>query len=88
MKVLFVLDHPYGEARRRRASPITVMSTPSFVYRWILGNPLPKVMFRETFRKIGVNSCVGSAPSTPQARRSRRVSVSSKRPRRGSRPFS
>ena len=54
-------------------SLITVMSTPSFVYRWILGNPLPKVMFRGTFRKIGVKelrwfSAVDPAGKTLEAR--------------------
>src|ERR1035437_5748255 len=57
----------------KSVSLITVMSTPSFVYRWILGNPLPKVMFRGTFRKIGVKelrwfSAVDPAGKTLDAR--------------------
>src|SRR5664280_1916384 len=57
----------------KSVSLITVMSTPSFVYRWILGNPLPKVMFRGTFRKIGVKklrwfSAVDPAGKTLEAR--------------------
>lgn len=35
-------------------SLMTTMSTPKFLYRWLLGNPLPKILFRGTFRKIGV----------------------------------
>ena len=70
----------------KSVSLITVMSTPSFVYRWILGNPLPlrSCSAGRSARSVS-KSCVGSAPSTPRARRSRRVSASSKRPRRSSR---
>lgn len=34
---------------------ITVMSTPGPIYRWWFGNPLTKIVFRGTFRKIGVH---------------------------------
>jgi NAD(P)H dehydrogenase (quinone) len=37
-------------------SLLTVMSTPKFLYRWLLGNPLPKILLRGTFRKIGVKN--------------------------------
>lgn len=33
---------------------LTVMSTPEPIYRLVLGNPLTKIAFRGTFRKIGV----------------------------------
>lgn len=36
-------------------SLLTVMSTPGFVYRWILGNPITKILFRGTFRKMGIH---------------------------------
>jgi NAD(P)H dehydrogenase (quinone) len=54
-------------------SLITVMSTPGFLYRWIIGNPLLKIMFRGTFRKIGVRklrwfSAVDPAAKTAEAR--------------------
>lgn len=35
---------------------LTTMSTPAFLYRWLIGNPLLKIMFRGTFRKIGVKN--------------------------------
>lgn len=35
---------------------ITVMSTPAPIYRWWFGNPLTKIAFRGTFRKIGVRN--------------------------------
>lgn len=35
---------------------ITVMSTPEPLYRWWFGNPLTKIAFRGTFRKIGVRN--------------------------------
>ena len=35
---------------------ITVMSTPEPIYRWWFGNPLTKITFRGTFRKIGVRN--------------------------------
>ncbi|WP_211746165.1 NAD(P)H-dependent oxidoreductase [Paenibacillus sp. Marseille-Q4541] len=34
-------------------SVLTVMATPGFVYRWIFGNPVTKMLFRGTFRKMG-----------------------------------
>ncbi len=42
--------------RLRGVSLLTVMSTPTFVYRWFLGNPIAKMVFRGTFRKMGVNA--------------------------------
>ncbi|QGQ99335.1 NAD(P)H dehydrogenase [Paenibacillus psychroresistens] len=33
---------------------LTVMSTPDFIYRWIFGNPITKILFRGTFRKMGI----------------------------------
>lgn len=33
---------------------MTVMTTPDFIYRWLFGNPITKILFRGTFRKIGV----------------------------------
>lgn len=35
---------------------LTVMSTPKLIYRWWFGNPLTKIMFRGTFRKIGIRN--------------------------------
>jgi len=72
----------------KSVSLITVMSTPSFVYRWILGNPLLRSCSAGRSARSVSKSCAGSAPSTPRARRSRRVSASSKRPRRSSRSCS
>lgn len=37
---------------------ITVMSTPAPIYRWWFGNPLTKIAFRGTFRKIGVRNLI------------------------------
>ncbi|MGO4185257.1 NAD(P)H-dependent oxidoreductase [Paenibacillus sp. MCAF9] len=34
-------------------SLLTVMATPGFIYRWIFGNPITKIIFRGTFRKMG-----------------------------------
>ena len=36
-------------------SLLTVMSTPHFVYKWIFGNPITKILFRGTFRKLGIH---------------------------------
>ena len=36
-------------------SLLTVMSTPNFVYKWIFGNPITKILFRGTFRKMGIH---------------------------------
>jgi NAD(P)H dehydrogenase (quinone) len=33
---------------------MTVMTTPDLIYRWLFGNPITKILFRGTFRKIGV----------------------------------
>jgi NAD(P)H dehydrogenase (quinone) len=35
---------------------MTVMATPDILYRWIFGNPITKILFRGTFRKIGVKN--------------------------------
>lgn len=35
-------------------SLLTVMNTPDFIYRWIFGNPVTKILFRGTFRKMGI----------------------------------
>jgi putative NADPH-quinone reductase len=40
----------------RGVSLITVMATPDFLYRWLFGNPITKIFFRGTFRKIGVKN--------------------------------
>lgn len=37
-------------------SLLTVMSTPNFVYKWIFGNPITKILFRGTFRKMGIRN--------------------------------
>nr|WP_168119927.1 NAD(P)H-dependent oxidoreductase [Paenibacillus sp. HB172176] len=34
---------------------LTVMSTPNFFYRYFFGNPITKILFRGTFRKMGVH---------------------------------
>lgn len=39
----------------RGISLLTVMSTPHFVYRWIFGSPAVKILFRGTFRKMGIH---------------------------------
>ncbi|WP_379133908.1 NAD(P)H-dependent oxidoreductase [Paenibacillus sp. sgz500958] len=36
-------------------SLLTVMSTPSMIYRWFFGGPVTKMLFRGTFRKMGVH---------------------------------
>jgi NAD(P)H dehydrogenase (quinone) len=52
---------------------LTTMSTPGFLYRWLIGNPVLKIMFRGTFRKIGVKklrwlNAVNPAGKTPEQR--------------------
>lgn len=42
--------------RLKGASLLTVMATPTYIYRWLFGNPITKMMFRGTFRKMGINS--------------------------------
>jgi len=42
--------------RLKGVTLLTVMSTPGFVYRWILGNPVTKILFRGTFRKMGIHN--------------------------------
>jgi len=40
----------------RGVTLITTMSTPGLVYRWFFGAPATKILFRGTFRKIGVRN--------------------------------
>lgn len=40
--------------RLRGVTVVSVMTTPHAAYRWWFGDPLTKIMFRGTFRKIGV----------------------------------
>jgi putative NADPH-quinone reductase len=40
--------------RLRGVTMLTVMSTPTPLYRLVFGNPVVKLVFRGTFRKIGV----------------------------------
>lgn len=37
-------------------SLLTVMATPTYIYRWLFGNPITKMVFRGTFRKMGIHS--------------------------------
>jgi NAD(P)H dehydrogenase (quinone) len=41
-------------ANLKGVSLLTVMNTPDFFYRWIFGNPITKILFRGTFRKMGI----------------------------------
>jgi len=43
-----------GLKNLRGVTLMTVMTTPDLVYRWLFGNPITKIVFRGTFRKIGV----------------------------------
>jgi putative NADPH-quinone reductase len=57
----------------RGVTMVTVMSTPTAVYRVWFGNPVVKAMFRGTFRKIGVRHLCGRNHAgvegkTPEAR--------------------
>ncbi|OKP92776.1 NAD(P)H-dependent oxidoreductase [Paenibacillus sp. P32E] len=54
-------------------SLLTVMSTPDTIYRWFFGNPVTKVLFRGTFRKMGIHKLrwynyTGMERRSPQAR--------------------
>ncbi len=40
----------------RRVTVITTMTTPSWAYRLIFGNAVPKALLRGTFWKIGVKN--------------------------------
>jgi hypothetical protein len=40
----------------RSQVPLKTALSPDFLYRWLFGNPLTKIFFRGTFRKIGVNN--------------------------------
>ena len=42
--------------RLKGVTLLTVMSTPTFMYRWFFGNPITKIVFRGTFRKMGIHS--------------------------------
>jgi hypothetical protein len=60
--------------RLRGVTVITVMTTPKLLYRWLFGSPVTKIMFRGTFRKIGVRKLtwlnyVSPASKTLQERR-------------------
>ncbi|MBW7454990.1 NAD(P)H-dependent oxidoreductase [Paenibacillus sepulcri] len=55
-------------------SLLTVMSTPDFIYRWLFGNPVTKILFRGTFRKIGIRKLrwfnyTGMKNRSPETRR-------------------
>jgi Putative NADPH-quinone reductase (modulator of drug activity B) len=39
----------------RGVSLLTVMSTPNAIYKWIFGDPVTKILFRGTFRKMGIH---------------------------------
>jgi putative NADPH-quinone reductase len=45
-----------GLQNLRGVTLMTVMATPDFLYRWLFGNPITKIIFRGTFRKIGVRN--------------------------------
>lgn len=45
-----------GLKNLRGVTLMTVMTTPDLVYRWLFGNPITKILFRGTFRKIGVKN--------------------------------
>jgi putative NADPH-quinone reductase len=45
-----------GLKNLRGVTLMTVMATPDFLYRWLFGNPITKIIFRGTFRKIGVRN--------------------------------
>jgi NAD(P)H dehydrogenase (quinone) len=42
-------------SKLKGVSLLTVMATPNFFYKWIFGNPVTKILFRGTFRKMGFN---------------------------------
>ncbi|MBB6633154.1 NAD(P)H-dependent oxidoreductase [Cohnella thailandensis] len=42
--------------RLQGVSMLTVMATPTFAYRLFFGNPIAKMVFRGTFRKMGVGN--------------------------------
>jgi putative NADPH-quinone reductase len=43
-------------SKLKGVSLLTVMSTPHFVYKWIFGDPVRKILFRGTFRKMGIHN--------------------------------
>lgn len=49
--------HPFVHMlpNNKGVSLLTVMSTPDFIYRWVFGNPITKMLFRGTFRKMGIH---------------------------------
>ncbi len=47
---------------------LTVMSTPQWIYRTVFGGPLTKMMFRGTFRKMGVHNLAWINESGPAER--------------------
>ncbi|WP_334151099.1 NAD(P)H-dependent oxidoreductase [Microbacterium sp.] len=61
--------------RLRGVTVVSVMSTPPLIYRWWFGNPLTKIAFRGTFRKIGVGNLrwvnISGVADQPMQRRER-----------------
>ncbi len=47
---------------------LTVMSTPTWIYRTVLGGPLTKMMFRGTFHKMGIHNLSWINESDPAGR--------------------
>ncbi|WP_062388358.1 NAD(P)H-dependent oxidoreductase [Demequina iriomotensis] len=47
---------------------LTVMSTPTWIYRTVFGSPMTKMMFRGTFRKMGVHRLSWVNESDPAGR--------------------
>ncbi|MBC1923041.1 NAD(P)H-dependent oxidoreductase [Listeria grayi] len=39
----------------KKVKMVTVMATPHWIYRYIFGSPITKIVFRGTFRKMGFN---------------------------------
>lgn len=39
----------------KKVKMVTVMSTPNWIYKYIFGSPITKIVFRATFRKMGFN---------------------------------
>lgn len=59
----------------KQTTMITVMATPTLVYRVLFGNPIVKAVFRGTFRKIGIRhltwrNYANLAKRTPEQRAS------------------
>ncbi|SEJ25260.1 NAD(P)H-dependent oxidoreductase [Demequina mangrovi] len=54
--------------RLQGVTALTVMSTPQWIYRTVFGSPLTKMMFRGTFRKMGVKNLTWINESDPAGR--------------------